>query len=78
MGLKAKIRAPRVVKGGKHRDFKKGKNDQADRPGRTKIRAFSCDRTLSRRVDDFCETNDLKFSPIVAKAIDEFLERNAW
>ena len=68
---------PRVVKGGKHRAFKKLKNDQADRPGNTKIRSFSCSRLLSRRVDAFCERNDMKFSPIMATALEQFLERNA-
>ena len=78
MGLKAKKLPPRVVKGGKHRDFKRVRNEQADRPGRTKIRAFSCDRNLSLRVDEFCAENKFKFSPIVVRAIEEFLERNAW
>lgn len=72
MGLR-----PNIIKGGKHRSFKKLKNDQADRPGTTKVRAFSITRVLSRRVDEFCEENGEKFSPVVALAIDEFLERNA-
>lgn len=78
MGLRAKKRPPRTVKGGKHREFRRDRNAQADRPGRTKIRAFSLDRELSARIDEFCTANELKFSPIVAKAIDQFLERNAW
>ena len=68
---------PKTVKGGKYRPFKKVKNAQADRPGNTKIRAFSCSRALSDRADKFCAANEMKFSPIMAFALDEFLERNA-
>lgn len=63
-----------TVKGGKTRVVL---NQQENRPGLTKIRAFSCLRALSQRADRYCKKSGTKFSPIMAQALEEFLERNA-
>lgn len=61
------------VKSGKVRV---ARNQQEDRPGLTKVRAFSCQRALSARVDKYCKKHGTTFSSIMVRSLEGFLSRN--